>query len=178
NNPNGEAEVVTILLRQLSNDKKLKFDLDLADLLIKGRSSKVNLVTKYPIKKIELIERGISNLRPRKKWFDDTVNRLNIDGRGELLGEFKPEDRLLIINQSGKLKTIIHELSTHFEDDIIVLEKWIPSKPISAIYFDPEKDKYYVKRFLVESVNKEELFISEHPYSKLEIVSTDYRPMA
>ena len=178
NNPNGEAEVVTILLRQLSNVKKLKFDLDFADLLIKGRSSKGNLVTKYPIKKIELKEKGISTLRPRKIWFDDTVNRLNVDGRGELLGEFKPEDRLLIINQSGKLKTIIPELSTHFEDDIIVLEKWLPSKPISAIYFDPEKDKYYVKRFLVESVNKEELFISEHPYSKLEIVSTDYRPMA
>lgn len=178
NNPNGEAEVVTILLRQLSNVKKLKFDLDFAELLIKGRSSKGNLVTKYPIKKIELKEKGISTLRPRKIWFDDTVNRLNVDGRGELLGEFKPEDRLLIINQSGKLKTIIPELSTHFEDDIIVLEKWIPSKPISAIYFDPEKDKYYVKRFLVESVNKEELFISEHPYSKLEIVSTDYRPMA
>jgi len=178
NNPNGEAEVVTILLRQLSNVKKLKFDLDFADLLIKGRSSKGNLVTKYPIKKIELKEKGISTLRPRKIWFDDTVNRLNVDGRGELLGEFKPEDRLLIINQSGKLKTIIPELSTHFEDDIIVLEKWIPSKPISAIYFDPEKDKYYVKRFVVESVNKEELFISEHPYSKLEIVSTDYRPMA
>ncbi|SEH95426.1 topoisomerase-4 subunit A [Paenimyroides aquimaris] len=178
NNPNGEAEVVTILLRQLSNVKKLKFDLDFADLLIKGRSSKGNLVTKYPIKKIELKEKGISTLRPRKIWFDDTVNRLNVDGRGELLGEFKPEDRLLIINQSGKLKTIIPELSTHFEDDIIVLEKWIPEKPISAIYFDPEKDKYYVKRFLVESVNKEELFISEHPYSKLEIVSTDYRPMA
>src|SRR5690606_13503957 len=178
NNPNGEAEVVTILLRQLSNVKKLKFDLDFADLLIKGRSSKGNLVTKYPIKKIELKEKGISTLRPRKIWFDDTVNRLNVDGRGELLGEFKPEDRLLIINQNGKLKTIIPELSTHFEDDIIVLEKWIPEKPISAIYFDPEKDKYYVKRFLVESINKEENFISEHPYSKLEIVSTDYRPMA
>ncbi|WCM42185.1 DNA gyrase/topoisomerase IV subunit A [Flavobacterium sp. CBA20B-1] len=177
-NPNGEAEVVTILLRQLSNVKKLKFDLDFADLLIKGRTSKGNIVTKYPIKKIELKEKGISTLRPRKIWFDDTVHRLNVDGRGELLGEFKPEDRLLIITQSGKLKTIIPELTTHFDDDIIVLEKWIPTKPISCIYFDPEKDKYFGKRFLVESVNKEELFISEHPYARLEIVSTDYRPMA
>lgn len=177
-NPNGEAEVVTVLLRQLSNIKKLKFDLDFAELLIKGRVSKGNLVTKYPIKKIELKEKGISTLRPRKIWFDDTVHRLNVDGRGELLGEFKPEDRLLIITQSGKAKTIIPELTTHFEDDVIVLEKWIPSKPVSAIYFDPEKDKYFVKRFLIESVNKEETFISEHPYSKLEIVSTDYRPMA
>ena len=177
-NPNGEAEVVTILLRQLSNIKKLKFDLDFAELLIKGRVSKGNIVTKYPIKKIELKEKGISTLRPRKVWFDDTVHRLNVDGRGELLGEFKPEDRLLIITQSGKAKTIIPELTTHFDDDIIVLEKWIPNKPISAIYFDPEKDKYFVKRFLIESITKEESFISEHPHSKLEIVSTDYRPVA
>lgn len=177
-NPNGEAEVVTILLRQLTNVKKLKFDLDFADLLIKGRISKGNTVTKYPIKKIELKEKGISTLRPRKVWFDDTVNRLNVDGRGELLGEFKPEDRLLIITQSGKLKTIIPELTTHFDDDVIVLEKWIPTKPVSCIYFDPDKDKYFVKRFLVESVNKEDVFISEHPYSRLEIVSTDYRPVA
>lgn len=177
-NPNGEAEVVTILLRQLTNVKKLKFDLDFADLLIKGRVSKGNTVTKYPIKKIELKEKGISTLRPRKVWFDDTVHRLNVDGRGELLGEFKPEDRLLIITQSGKIKTIVPELTTHFDDDVIVLEKWIPNKPISCIYFDPEKDKYFVKRFLVESVNKEDVFISEHPYSRLEIVSTDYRPVA
>lgn len=177
-NPNGEAEVVTILLRQLTNVKKLKFDLDFADLLIKGRVSKGNTVTKYPIKKIELKEKGISTLRPRKVWFDDTVHRLNVDGRGELLGEFKPEDRLLIITQSGKAKTIVPELTTHFDDDVIVLEKWIPTKPISCIYFDPEKDKYFVKRFLIESITKEEVFISEHPYSRLEIVSTDYRPVA
>lgn len=177
-NPNGEAEVVSIILRQLSNVKKLKFDLDFADLLIKGRGAKGNIVTKYPIKKIELKEKGISTLRPRKIWFDDTVMRLNVDGRGELLGEFKPEDRLLIITQSGKIKTIIPELSTHFDEDMIVLEKWIKDKPISAIYFDPEKDKYFVKRFLVENENKEEIFISEHPYSRLEIVSTDYRPIA
>src|SRR5690606_23448457 len=113
-NPNGEAEVVTILLGQLSNVKKLKFDLDFAELLIKGRSSKGNLVTKYPIKKIDLKEKGISTLRPRKIWFDDTVSRLNVDGRGELLGEFKPEDRLLVITQSAKVKTIIPELTTHF----------------------------------------------------------------
>lgn len=177
-NPNGEAEVVTILLRQLTNVKKLKFDLDFADLMIKGRVSKGNTVTKYPIKKIELKEKGISTLRPRKVWFDDTVNRLNVDGRGELLGEFKPEDRLLIITQSGKVKTIVPELTIHFDDDVIVLEKWIPSKPVSCIYFDPDKDKYFVKRFFVESVNKEDVFISEHPYSRLEIVSTDYRPVA
>jgi topoisomerase-4 subunit A len=177
-NPNGEAEVVTILLRQVGSIKKLKWDLDFADISIKGRASKGNTVSKYAIKKIELKEKGISTLRPRKIWFDDAVQRLNVDGRGELLGEFRPNDRLLVINQSGKLKTIIPELTTHFDEDMIVLEKWNPNKPVSAIYFDGEKERYYVKRFLVENENKEEVFISDHDKSQLEIVSTDWRPVA
>lgn len=177
-NPNGEAEVITILLRQIGTIKKLKWDLDFADIAIKGRASKGNTVTKYPIKKIELKEKGISTLKPRKIWFDDTVQKLNADGRGELLGEFRPNDRLLVINQSGKLKTIVPELTTHFDEDMVVLEKWIPNKPISAIYYDGEKERYYVKRFLVENESKEEVFISEHANSQLEIVSTDYRPVA
>ena len=161
-NPNGEAEVVTILLRQVGSVKKLKWDLDFADIAIKGRASKGNTVSKYPIKKIELKEKGISTLRPRKVWFDDTVQRLNVDARGELLGEFRPNDRLLIINQSGKLKTIIPELTTHFDEDMIILEKWHPKKPVSAIYYDGEKERYFVKRFLIENENKEETFITEH----------------
>jgi len=177
-NPNGEAEVITIILRQVGSVKKLKWDMDFTEILIKGRGSKGNVVSKYPIKKIELKEKGISTLRPRKIWFDDTVQRLNTDARGELLGEFKPSDRLLIINQSGKLKTIIPELTTHFDQDMIVMEKWKPSKPISAIYFDGEKERYYVKRFLIENENKEEIFISEHEKSQLEIVSTDWLPIA
>lgn len=177
-NPNGEAEVVTILLRQVGTIKKLKFDIDFAKLAIKGRASKGNLVTKYPIKKIELKEKGISTLLPRKVWFDDTVKRLNVDARGELLGEFKPSDKILVISQTGKLKVIIPELSTHFEEDMIVLEKWKPKKPISAIYYDGEKERYFLKRFLVENEGKEESFITDHPNSQLEIVSTDYRPVA
>ncbi|SHI90698.1 DNA gyrase/topoisomerase IV subunit A [Flavobacterium terrae] len=177
-NPNGEAETVTILLRQVGSVKKLKWDVDFAEIMIKGRASKGNTVSKYPIKKIELKEKGISTLRPRKVWFDDTVQRLNVDGRGELLGEFRPNDRLLIINQSGKLKTIIPELTTHFDEDMIVLEKWHPKKPISAIYYDGEKERYFIKRFLIENENKEEIFITEHEKSQLEIVSTDWRPVA
>jgi topoisomerase-4 subunit A len=177
-NPNGEAEVITILLRQVGSVKKLKFDIDFAKLAIKGRTSKGNIVTKYPIKKIELKEKGISTLLPRKIWFDDTVQRLNADGRGELLGEFRPNDKILIIQQSGKLKVIIPELTTHFDEDMVVLEKWIPKKPISAIYYDGEKERYFIKRFLIEVENKEEIFITEHPNSQLEIVSTDYRPVA
>ncbi len=176
-NPNGEAELVTILLRQAGSVKKLKFDLDFADLLIKGRGVKGNVVTKYNIKKIELKEQGVSTLKPRKIWFDDTVQRINVDGRGELLGEFKGEDRLLVITQKGIAKAIIPEVTVHFNSDMIVLEKWIPEKPISAMYWDGEKERYYGKRFLLEHPDREELFITEHPKSYLEIVTTDYRPL-
>jgi topoisomerase-4 subunit A len=177
-NPNGEAEVITVLLRQLGTIKKLKFDIDFGNLAIKGRASKGNLASKYPIKKIEIKEKGISTLLPRKVWYDDTVQRLNVDERGELLGEFRPSDKILIIQQSGKLKVVTPELSTHFDEDMIVLEKWVPKKPISAIYYDGEKARYYIKRFFVETENKEESFITEHVKSQLEIVSTDYRPLA
>lgn len=177
-NPNGEAEVITILLRQSGSIKKLKWDIDFADILIKGRVSKGNLVTKYSVKRVELKEKGVSTLKPRKIWFDDTVQRLNVEGRGELVGEFRGEDKLLIINQKGIAKTVTPEVTMHFDDDMIVLEKWIPKKPLSAIYFNGEKQLYYVKRFLIENEGKEELFISEHPKSQLEIISTDWKPMA
>ena len=177
-NPNGEGEVVTVLLRQVGSIKKLKWDIDFASINIKGRVSKGNIVTKNAIKRIDLKEKGVSTLKPRKIWFDDTIQRLNVDGRGDLVGEFRGEDRILIITQSGIVKTIVPEITVHFDDDMIVLEKWIPKKPISAIYFDGEKQKHYVKRFLIENESKEECFISEHASSVLEIVSTDWRPVA
>ena len=177
-NPNGEGEVVTVLLRQVGSIKKLKWDIDFADIIIKGRVSKGNLVTKHAIKRIELKEKGVSTLKPRKIWFDDTIQRLNVDGRGELVGEFRGEDRILVITQSGIAKTIVPEITTHFDEDMIVLEKWIPNKPISAIYFDGQKEKYYVKRFLIENENREDKFISDHSSSVLELVSTDWRPVA
>ncbi|MDP5094081.1 MAG: DNA gyrase/topoisomerase IV subunit A [Polaribacter sp.] len=177
-NPNGEAEVVTINLRSVGSIKKLKWDIDFADLAIKGRDVRGNTLTKYAIKSIDFKSEGVSTLKPRKIWFDDTVQRLNVDERGELLGEFKAEDKLLIISQHGKIKAVKPDLAMHFEDDMIVLEKWKPNKPISAIYFDGDKERYYVKRFLIETTEKEELFISDHPKSQLEIVATDYRPIA
>ncbi len=177
-NPNGEAEVVTINLRQVGSIKKLKWDLDFADVMIKGRGSKGNIVTKYSVKRIELKEKGLSTLKPRKIWFDETVQRLNVDERGELLGEFTSDDRLLIINQKGTVKTVIPELTMRFDDNMIVLEKWKPEKPISAIYWEGEKELYYVKRFLIENPDKEENIITAHPKSYLEAVFTDYRPVA
>jgi len=176
-NPNGEGEVVSVLLRQVGSVKKLKWDIDFADIIIKGRVSKGNLVTKHAVKRIELKEKGVSTLKPRKIWFDDTIQRLNVDGRGELVGEFRGEDRILVITQSGIAKTIIPEITAHFEEDMIVLEKWVPNKPISAIYFDGAKEKYYVKRFMIENENREDVFISDHASSTLELVSTDWRPV-
>ncbi|MDL5511816.1 DNA gyrase/topoisomerase IV subunit A [Arenibacter sp. M-2] len=176
-NPNGEAEVITVLLRQVGSVKKLKWDIDFADVRIKGRASKGNIVTKYSVKRIELKEKGVSTLKPRKIWFDEIVRRLNVDGRGELLGEFKGDDMLLVVTQKGVAKTFIPNLSTHFDEDMVVLEKWNPRKPLSAIYYEGEKERYYVKRFIIENENKEELFISEHPKSFLELVSTDWRPV-
>ena len=170
--------MVTVLLRQVGNIKKLKWDIDFASINIKGRVSKGNIVTKNSVKRVELKEKGVSTLKPRKIWFDNTIQRLNVDGRGDLIGEFRGEDRILIITQSGTVKTIVPEITSHFEDDMIVLEKWIPSKPISAIYFDGEKQKHYVKRFLIENENREEIFISNHSSSILEIISTDWRPVA
>ena len=177
-NPNGEAEIITVNLRAVGLIKKLKWDQDLAELAIKGRSSKGNLVTKYSVRKIELKEKGVSTLKPRKIWFDETVQRLNVDERGDLIGEFTADDRLLIISQKGELKTIIPNLNTHFESDMIVLEKWKPNKPISVVYFDGERERYYVKRFMIEHPDREEKFITENPSSKLMIVAMDFRPMA
>ena len=176
-NPNGEAEKVSINLRHNSKLKKLKWDVDFSEVLIKGRGTKGNILTKNSLKNVELKEKGVSTLKPRKIWFDETVQKLNVDGRGELLGEFRGEDRILVVSQNGFLKTISPELTTHFNDDMIVLEKWSPKKPLSVIYFDGKKEKYFAKRFLIENENKEELFISDKKGSFLELISTDWKPV-
>ena len=176
-NPNGEAEIVTIHLRHSSSIKKLKWDLDFADLVVKGRGVRGNTVTKYAIKRVDLKEEGVSTLKPRDIWFDETVQRLNADERGRLLGAFRGEDRLLIITKSGKVKTQIPDLGMHFPPDMLMLEKWESNKPLSAIYYDGIKDKYFGKRFLVETADKEEVFIKEG--NKIELIwfSTDWRPV-
>lgn len=176
-NPNGEAEKVAIYLRQIGALKKLRFELDFADQLIKGRTAKGNLVSKHPIKKVELKEEGVSTLKPRKIWFDETIKRLNVEERGELLGEFKGEDRILLVTQKGVASTIKPELITRFDDNYVVLEKWNPEIPLTAVYWEGEKERYYVKRFFIENEEKEELIITDHPKSQLELISTDLIPV-
>ena len=176
-NPNGEAEIVTIQLRQSGSIKKLKWDLDFADLAIKGRSVKGNIVTKYSVNKVIFKEKGLSTLKPRKIWFDDTVQRLNVDDRGDLLGEFKPDDDLLIVQHSGKLKIVPPDLNMHFPEDMIILEKADRSKPISVVYFNKKKKKYYVKRFLLGVLKGTQNFIDDSKNSTVEIVSYDWKPV-
>lgn len=172
-NPNGEAEIVSVLLKPNARVRKNKIDIDFSDLAIKGRDSKGNLVTKYAVKKVDMKEEGVSTLAPRKIWFDDSVRRLNADGRGSLLGNFKGDDKILTINSQGEAKLVSFDLMNRFDDDYLILEKWKPEQPITCIYFDGEKDKYFVKRFLLEATsNVQSFFTNDHPKSFLEFVTT------
>ncbi len=168
-NPNGEAETVTVLLKPNPRIRKNKMDLDFSELAIKGRDSKGNLVTKYSVKKVDLKEEGVSTLAPRKIWFDDTVRRLNADGRGTLLGNFKGDDKILTINTNGEAKLVSFDLGNRFDDQYLVLEKWRPNQPVTCIYYDGEKDIYFIKRFLFENTPNVQTFMpSEHQKSFIE----------
>lgn len=172
-NPNGEAELVTVLLKPNARIRKNKIDIDFSELAIKGRDSRGNLVTKYTVKKIELKEEGVSTLAPRKIWFDETVRRLNADGRGTLLGSFKGDDKILTINGQGEAKLVSFDLMNRFDDEYLILEKWNPEQAISCIYFDGEKGIYFIKRFLLENTpNTQNFMPSDHPKSFIEFVGT------
>ena len=174
-NPNGEAELVTVVLRNTGQVKKLKWELDFADLQIKGRGVKGNIVSKHNVLKVELKEKGVSTLKPRRIWFDETVLKLNLDERGRLLGAFRGEDKLLIINNKGESKTLTPQMELHFEQVPEILERWVPNKPITAVYYDSEKARYFIKRFLIENENKEDNFVKEG--GELIYVGTEWRPV-
>jgi len=166
-NPNGEAEVVKVHLKPRPRLKKPVFDFDFGTLSIKGRSSVGNLVTRNPAMRITLKEKGLSTLGGRKIWFDDSVNRLNDEGRGKFLGEFAPADRILVVTKNGCFRTTGFDLSHHFEDNVLLIEKFNPASVFSAIYWDAGQGFYYVKRFSFEETEKLQYFIQEGPESKL-----------
>jgi topoisomerase-4 subunit A len=177
--PNGEREVVSVFLRPRPHLKRLRFDIDLGALLIKGRNSAGNRVTKEIIQKIVQKEVGGSTLAARKIWYDTVVGRLNDEGRGKFLGSFKGEDRILTLYKNGDYRLSSFDLATHFDEDMIHIEKWIQDRPISAVYYDGEKELHYVKRFMCEvTQDKRVCFISEAQGSYLDVVSTAYRPEA
>jgi topoisomerase-4 subunit A len=176
-NPNGEAEVITIMHKPLPGIRKLQFDFDFGTLAIKGRNSQGNTLTNYSIKKVLLKEKGLSTLGARLIWFDDTIQRLNIDGRGTLLGQFSADDKILCVTQSGHYRLINFDLTNHFDEDMILIEKFNPEKPLAVVYLDGEKKEYFVKRFLIEVTDKKTLFISEAEGSRLEIATTLKTPI-
>lgn len=166
-NPNGEAELIKIYHRPKPRLKKLAFEFDFSEIAIKGQSSMGNILTRNAVQKISLKEKGVSTLGGRKIWFDDTVNRLNADSRGKYLGEFSADDKIMVITKDGKARLSNFDLSNHFEENILIIEKYRPGLVYSAIYWDAEAGYYYVKRFKIEETEKPLCFISEHPDSKL-----------
>ncbi len=172
-NPNGEAEVVNVQLKPHSKLKKLQFDEDFAELAIKGRASIGNIITKYPVKKIMLKSKGKSTLSGRKIWYDDTLKRLNADGRGKYLGEFDGDDKILTVLSSGIYELTSFDLNNHFDDKMTVIEKYNPEKVFSVVHIDGKSKNYMVKRFVFESaaIGKQTIIISEESGSKLVLIS-------
>lgn len=175
--PNGEREVVSVLLRPRPHLKRLRFDIDLGALLIKARTSAGNRVTKEIIQKIVQKEVGGSTLAARKIWYDTVVGRLNDEGRGKFLGSFKGEDRILTLYKNGEYRLSSFDLATHFDEDMMHIEKWMQDRPLSAVYYDAEKELHYVKRFACEVTQDKRVgYIGEAAGSYLDVVSTAYRP--
>lgn len=166
-NPNGEAEVVKVYLKPKPRLKNLVFELDFGELAIKGKNSIGNILTRHAVHKIVLKEKGESTLGGARIWFDEDINRLNADGRGRYLGEFNTDDRLLVVTRSGKFRLSGFDITNHFEEDIVLLEKYRYNKVFSAVYYDGEKEYHYLKRFTFDHVEKPTSFIGDHENSKL-----------
>ncbi|MBC7868007.1 MAG: DNA gyrase/topoisomerase IV subunit A, partial [Gloeobacteraceae cyanobacterium ES-bin-316] len=179
-NPNGEAEVVKIILSPNCSAKKKELEFYFEELEIKGRGSIGNQVTKYPIKSVKFKEAGRSTLDAKKLWFDNKFGRLNTDEKGEYLGKFEAEDRLLVVYNDGNYEIIDQELTQRFDvEKILLLEKNVPDKVITAVYLDNEKLQFNIKRFKIETttLNSKFFFIKEGKDNRLEAVSTDPNPI-
>ncbi|MCD4681239.1 MAG: DNA gyrase/topoisomerase IV subunit A [Bacteroidales bacterium] len=166
-NPNGEAEVVKVYLRPKPKLRILNFDFDFSTLAIKGRGANGNILSRHSVRKVIKKEEGVSTLGARGIWFDDTIKRLNSEERGQFLGDFKGDDKILTIMQSGYCKLVNYTLSTHFDENMILIKKYDPEEIITAIYFDNTIGKYYAKRFLVDNTEKKQSFIAEDNETRL-----------
>ncbi len=179
-NPNGEAEVIKVNLRPKARLKRTQFDFDFSELAIKGRGVKGNILTKFSVKNIVQREEGVSTLGALSVWYDDTVRRLNTDDRGIYVGDFISDDRILSIQNTGDFKLSGYDLSTHFDDGMDKLVKFNPEMVVTAIYFDGDQGKYYVKRFQISEhlpLNKRHVFIPETKGSRMVMYSLDHLPV-
>lgn len=167
-NPNGEAEVVKVTLKPIPRLKKLFIDVDFSELSIKGRGARGNLVTRNEVHRFSLKEKGKSTLGGRKVWFDPDILRLNYDARGNYLGEFGPDDLVLIILKNGEYYTSSFDASNHYDDNILRLEKYRPKHVWTAIVRDADQQNYpYLKRFTFEPSAKKQSFIGDNKKSEL-----------
>lgn len=173
-NPNGEAEVVRVDLKPKPRLKKTSFDFDFAEVLIKGRNSIGNTLTKFAVKKIEIRQEGISTLGSMKVWYDDSVQRLNTDERGILLGDFSGDDRIITFMQSGAYRITTFDLSTHFDEDMMRIEKFDPERIYSVVYQESDTKHLYVKRFTAELTEKRVEFIDTN--TKLVLLTDEEHP--
>src|SRR5690606_4672727 len=178
-NPNGEAEIVNIQLKPHSKLRKLSFDIDFAEIAIKGRASQGNIVSKYPVKKVSFKNAGVSTLAGRKIWFDDVLRRLNADERGRYLGEFDGDDKILLVYADGSYEFSSFDLSNHFDSNVLRMEKFTPNHVYTAIHLDGKSGTYYVKRFKFDDqpIGKRVSFINETPGSRLIVVTNGTEPV-
>ena len=160
-NPNGEAEVLKVYFKPRPRLKKVIVDLDFSTLAIKGRQSQGNLFSRYGIHKIVLKERGASTLGGQDIWYDEEVRRLNADGRGVLLGEFEGDDRLIVWTSKNQYYITGYELSQHFPDETVRVEKYEPDRIYALCYYDAEQKYYYLKRFTAEASERMQFFLDE-----------------
>ncbi len=176
-NPNGEAEVIKITFRPNPKLKNTSFEYDFSSLAIKGRGSYGNIISKRPVKSFVKKEEGVSTLGAREIWFDDTVKRLNVAERGTYLGAFMGEDRILTITSSAFYRHYNFDLATHFEEDMIVIEKFEPRKIMTVVFWDAAQKYVYIKRFHFDMSERKLRFIGNHQDSKMLAYSLDYRPV-
>ena len=178
-NPNGEAEIIKVMLRPQPKLKKTSFEYNFAELAIKGRASQGNRLTIHPINKIVKRDEGVSTLAAREIWYDDTVKRLNADKRGTLIGEFSGDDKILQIFSNGEFRLTGYDLSTHFDDDMTQIMKYDPNVIYSVIYIEGETKLMYIKRFDIDEetpLNRRISFIGEHSDAQFVIMNMDKLP--
>ena len=175
-NPNGEAETVKVILKPKARQKLLVFEKNFSDIAIKGRGSQGNILTKADIHKISLKQRGSSTLGGLQVWFDRDILRLNYDGRGEELGEFHSDDHILVVLNNGDFYMTNFDLSNHYEQNILVIEKYQPGKTWTAIVYDADQKYYYLKRFLMEASARKQSFLGENPKNRLMLLTDEAYP--
>ena len=161
-NPNGEAELVSLILRAKARLKKLKFDVDFSEFDIKSRGVRGNLICKHYVRKIELKNEGVSTLAAKKIWYDESVKRLNDLGHGSLLGEFSGDDKIILISELGYFNLLSYDLSNHFPENIKILEKYDPDSVLTCIYYNSINKLHYIKRFNPKNTNRKQYYLSEN----------------